>query len=339
MHADRLACVPEVVTILKLLENTAMVGAKGLLLDGADWPDEWRLEAAERHRALATGCQDDAELVLQVMGVWERTAPDVPPWEPSAERERWARRWWINHEALIACAETRREVLSGLSPAMKEEVKRFVEPALVKRARGAITRAMASLEYRLEGGDIYRAVTGDGEATPTGVLGNAGMVLHAPSRMIPLKRTKLESREHAFLSNIVTLEDWALPPHVTDGEAVTSAASAMDLLVKASREAQPEAKRDILSQLQNVWPAGQRVQLTFEQRGEDASSPARRRDRSTPRRSRARWSLGAMMLTKSRRSSRLTARQPPKTPALSSTRVGPRRSRWSRTKAWRPSTR
>jgi HrpA-like RNA helicase len=269
MHADRLACVPEVVTILRLLENTSLIGPKGLLLDGADWPDEWRLEAAERHRALATACQDDAELVLQVMAVWERTAPAVPPWEPSADRERWARRWWINHDALIDCAQARREVLSGLSPAMKEEVKRFVEPALVRRARGAITRAMASLEYRLEGGGVYRAVTGDGDTAPTGVLGNAGMFPHAPSRVIPLKRAKLESREHAFLSNIVTLEEWALPPLATEGEPVTSTAGAMDLLVRASREARPETKRDTLSQLQHVWPAGLRVQLTFERRGAD----------------------------------------------------------------------
>lgn len=278
MHADRLACVPEVATILKLLENTSLIGPKGLLLDGADWPDEWRLEAAERHRALATACQDDAELVLQVMAVWERTAPGVPPWEPSAERERWARRWWINHDVLTGCAEARREVLSGLSPAMKEEVKRFVEPALVKRARGAIIRAMASLEYRLEGEGVYRAVAGDGDTGPTGVLGNAGMIPQAPTRMIPLKRTKLESREHAFLSNIVALEEWALPPRVTEGEAVTSAASAMDLLVRASREARPEPKRDILSQLQNVWPAGMRARLDFERRGSDvfiAGPPAR----------------------------------------------------------------
>ena len=269
MHADRLACVPEVVTILKLLDGTSMVGGKGLLLDGAEWPDEWRLEAAERHRALATGCQDDAELVLQVMSVWERTAPGVLPWEPSAERERWAGRWWINHAALLECAQARRTVLEGLSPAMKEEVKRFTEPALVRRARGAITRAMASLEYRLEAGGVYRAITGEGDAAPTGVLGNVGMITHAPNRMIPLKRMKLESREHAYLSNIITVEEWALPPRVTEGEAVTSAESAMDLLVQASRAARPETRRDTLGQLQHVWPAGQRVRLTFARRGED----------------------------------------------------------------------
>ncbi|WP_405528053.1 helicase-related protein [Streptomyces canus] len=269
MHADRLACVPEVVTILKLLDGTSMVGLKGLLLDSDEWPDEWRLEAAERHRALATGCQDDAELVLQVMSVWERTAPGVPPWEPSAAREQWARRWWINHELLLACAQTRREVLESLSPAMKEEVKRFTEPALVKRARGAITRAMSCLEYRLQSQDVYRAVTGDGHSYPTGVLGSAGMVANPPSRIIPLRRTKPEGRDHAYLSNIITLEKWALPLPHQDGETATGAADAIDLLVKASRQARPETGRDVLGQLQHVWPAGLRVRLRFDHRGPD----------------------------------------------------------------------
>ncbi|MAY97888.1 MAG: hypothetical protein CMH84_15345 [Nocardioides sp.] len=263
MHADRLACVPEVVTVLKLLDGTSMVGAKNLLLDGNDWPDEWRLEAAERHRALATGCQDDAELVLQVMAVWERTAPGVPPWEPSAERELWARRWWINHDLLVQCAQTRREVLEGLSPAMKEEVKRFVEPALVKRARGAISRAMASLEFREVGDGVYRAVTSEGDAAPTGVLGNAAMLSNPPTRMIPLKRTKPTNRDHAFLSNIVTVEPWALASAQEDGEAATSTASAIDLLVNAAASARPDTARDTLAQLQHVWPAGMRVQLRF----------------------------------------------------------------------------
>lgn len=44
---------------------------------------------------------------------------------------------------------------------MKEEVKRFTEPALVRRARGAITRAMGALEYRRGGGGIHQCTTPD----------------------------------------------------------------------------------------------------------------------------------------------------------------------------------
>jgi hypothetical protein len=51
----------------------------------------------------------------------------------------------------MAAAAIRRDILASLSPAMKEEVKRFIEPARLRRARGAITRAFASLEYRFDG--------------------------------------------------------------------------------------------------------------------------------------------------------------------------------------------
>ena len=81
LYADRLACVPEVVTILALLEDTRLIGQRGLLLDDYEWPDEWRLEAADRHRGLATLCADEAELALLVAAAWERADPDAAPWE------------------------------------------------------------------------------------------------------------------------------------------------------------------------------------------------------------------------------------------------------------------
>jgi HrpA-like RNA helicase len=86
MYADRLACVPEVATILALLNGTNLVSTNGLLLTDEAWPDEWRLEAAERHRTLASACEDDAELVLQVVAGWERADTATPPWDPSAAR-------------------------------------------------------------------------------------------------------------------------------------------------------------------------------------------------------------------------------------------------------------
>ncbi|MEZ5088135.1 MAG: helicase-related protein [Tessaracoccus sp.] len=80
MYADRLACVPEVVTAIALLEDTRLIGPRGLLMDDFDWPDDWRLEAAERHRGLATLCADEAELVLLTTAVWEWSDPDRAPW-------------------------------------------------------------------------------------------------------------------------------------------------------------------------------------------------------------------------------------------------------------------
>ena len=66
--------------------------------------------------------------------------------------------WWVNDETLRAAAESRRDVLATLSPAMKEEVKRFIEPALLRRARGAITRAMPHVVHRLVEATTYRSV-------------------------------------------------------------------------------------------------------------------------------------------------------------------------------------
>lgn len=261
MHADRLACVPEVATILKLLDNTNLVRHNGLLLSSPDWPAEWQLEAAERHFALASGCTDDADLVLQVMAVWERCDPNgIPSWEPSAHRAEWARRWWVNHDLLLRAAEARHEVLIALSPAMKEDVKRFVEPALVKRARGAITRAYASLQYRREAEGTYLSVSADGSAAVAGVIDNSTLFPDAAPRIIPLKRNKQDGKDHAYLSNIVTFEEWASPPERTAGH-LGKTNGALDLLLKASRSAQPEPDRSVLAQLQTLWPAGLRVRL------------------------------------------------------------------------------
>ena len=104
LYADRLACVPEVAAILAMLEDTRLVGQRGLLLDDYEWPDEWRVEAADRHRGLATLCADDAELALLVAAAWERADPGAAPWEPSARRAAWARQWWVSHEVLLAAA-------------------------------------------------------------------------------------------------------------------------------------------------------------------------------------------------------------------------------------------
>jgi hypothetical protein len=263
LYADRLACVPEVATILKLLDNTNMVRHNGLLLSAPEWPAEWQLEAAERHRALASGCRDDAELVLQVMAVWERSDPSDPPaWEPSEARQEWSRRSWVNNGLLLAAAEARHEVLVALSPAMKEDVKRYVEPALVKRARGAITRAFASLEYRRGVDGVYQSVTQNGPSAVSGVVDKSTLFPDASDRIIPLKRNKQDSKDDAYLSNIITIEEWALPPDGTDDRQTASGGS-LDLLLLASRYSRPEAHRSMLAQLHALWPSGMRVRLNI----------------------------------------------------------------------------
>lgn len=261
MYADRLACVPEVATILALLNETRLTAANGLLLDDPRWPDEWRYEAAERHRALASACQDDAELVLQITAGWERADPETPPWEPSHRRRAWAHRWWVDHDTLLAAANTRRDILASLSPAMKEEVKRFVEPALLRRARGAISRAFASLEHRFDG-HTYTAANPDGAERGEPAAVHANHMTRLPAQAIPLFRSR--HKNTTYLTNLVTFESWA-----TDGsgQASTGPADAVRLLVLSAWHGRPETHRDILGAVLEAWPAGSRAQIRL---GRDA---------------------------------------------------------------------
>ena len=254
MYADRLACVPEVAMLLALLYEKSLAGPNSLLLDRPDWPDEWRLESAERHRALASACEDDAELVLQICAGWERADPSVPPWEPSAARRRWAARWWVSDDALRKAAEARKEILAALSPAMKEEVKRFVEPSLLQRARGVISRAFPNLRFDLESG-VYRGADDGQPAT----VEHSSLLVRAPESVIPL--TRRTSPDGHRISNLVTFERWAAEG--TGDAPPTGVVDIVRLLSLSAKFGRPDQTKDVLGSVIEAWPAGSRVQLTF----------------------------------------------------------------------------
>jgi HrpA-like RNA helicase len=262
MYADRLGCVPEVATILSLLHERALTGPRGLLLDSPDWPDEWRFEAAERHRALGGGCEDDAELVLQIAAGWERADREQPPWEPSPARTAWARKWWVGDEVLREAAEVRRDILAALSPAMKEEVKRFVEPALLRRARGAITHAMPDLEHRRMEADSYRAVDAAEDEEGLAALEDSSVLIARPERAIPLTRRHPTGQDTARISNLVTAEPWAVPDPAAEMRP-TGPDDAMWLLGLSAEHGRVDATKDTLGAMIEAWPAGGRVRPTF----------------------------------------------------------------------------
>ena len=267
LYADRLACVPEVVTILALLEDARLIGQRGLLQDDYEWPHEWRLEAADRHRGLATLCADDAELALLIAAGWEHADPSAAPWEPSERRRTWARQWWVGHEVLAEAAVKRHETLLALSPAMKENVKRFLEPALIGRARGVLTRTFAAHLYERDDAAVYHGMHGQETAFS---LEEDTLIVPQSPRVISLRRR--ESRADNRISSLVIAQPWALP----DGEPGTGepgagergptpggAADAMRMIVAAAKAApaQPELTRalDYLTS----WPVGQRVRVEF----------------------------------------------------------------------------
>lgn len=285
MYADRLACVPEVATIVALLEDKRLIGQRGLLLDDFEWPDEWRLEAAERHRGLATLCEDEAELVVLLCAAWERADPKAAPWEDSLVRRQWARQWWVSHNELLEAAQKRHEVLSALSPAMKEDVKRFIEPALINRARGVLTRALAAHTYLNVGDNQYQAVhTAPGpdamqpaadavdeavipggavEATVFG-LEDETLIVPSAGRVIALRRR--ESRTDNRISSLVVTQPWAVP--AADAGVQTTIADAMRMVVASAQAAPADAGKTSALRYLESWPVGQRVRASLETGGD-----------------------------------------------------------------------
>ncbi len=259
MYADRLACVPEVVTILALLDGKQLAGTRGLLMDNEDWPSEWRLEAVDRHRAIYSLCEDDAEAVLQIVASWERSDPEAAPWEDTALRQEFARGLWINHERLLEMAEQRRDVLEALSPAMKEEVKRFVEPGLLKRARGVLSRAMGAVRYVADEQDVFRPTAGE-DAEVEAFVTLSTQVKSPPTDVMPLSRRRDNRTGTHELSNLVTFEKWAERDPTSE---ITGPADAVDLLVAAKVHAPTDGAKDALGAMLLAWPPGTRVQLTF----------------------------------------------------------------------------
>jgi ribosomal protein S1/HrpA-like RNA helicase len=282
MYADRLGCVPEVAMILALLEGTRLVGRDALLADSYEWPDEWRVEAASRHRAIASLAEDDAHLALLICGAWERADPGVPPWEESKDRRAWARRWWINDEVLLEAAKKRQAALAALSPSMKEEVKRFVEPSLLNRARGVLARTMSTFEFRREG-DAYVesnpvvTLNEDGSPRPQVSYGTErdAMTSVAAERVIALRRRK--SGDVATISNLIAMPvEEAIRGIGTN--AASSIADAMAMVVAFKEHASPQPMRDVPLALMERFPVGLRVRLTPGPDGVPATAVTNRLD-------------------------------------------------------------
>lgn len=295
MYADRLACVPEVATILALLEDKRLIGQRGLLLDDYEWPDEWRLEAAERHRGLASLCEDEAELVVLLSAAWERADLKAAPWDDSPVRRQWARQWWVSHNELLEAAQKRHEVLSALSPAMKEDVKRFIEPALINRARGVLSRALAAHMYLRVGENQYQAAhapprpdvagaAGDepapGRTAEAAVFGLEDDALIVPSvdRVIALRRR--ESRNDNRISSLVIAQPWAVP--AADACAQTTIADAMRMVVAAAHAAPADAAKTSVLRYLESWPVGQRVRASLETSGDGQTRVQEVRDPIAP---------------------------------------------------------
>jgi HrpA-like RNA helicase len=266
MFADQLACVPETVTAMCLLEGKQLSGASDaknpkLLRRDIQAPLESRLQAAMCHAALFAGCRDDLDFAIRVMAAWERADPDVAPWVPSKARRAWADRWWIDDARLVEVAEKRRATLETLSPAMREEVKRFLDMRLVPRTRAILSRVLATKQYVAEGQGSYRAVHAtDDDQAPASVFPGVRLAV-VPERVIALKR---DTRPNGVqIQNLVAVEEWACEAGADGGPA-----DAFELLARSAERCSPrsadEREVDPLLPYLLAWPVGGRFQCEFD---------------------------------------------------------------------------
>lgn len=264
--ADHLACVPEVVTALNLLEAQKPQGYENVdlsnlqltdhrLPDEQKWPPEWRRLARDRWQQLHVGCRDDLDAALRIVSLWERSDPASRPWEPSPKREEWARSWWLDHDLMLQLAELRRADLEGLSAAMKEEVKRFLEPRLTPRARAVITRAFLDMRYQGSSGKAYTCV-GHPNDPPTS-LSRRCQLAKPPTDAIALNRAKNQVSGTPEIRNLVAVIPWAARGTI----------DAIKLMQLCSEHFHPRdlTASDYDSSLQTIidYPIGAHVELSF----------------------------------------------------------------------------
>ncbi|MFC8965489.1 DEAD/DEAH box helicase [Streptomyces sp. NPDC057094] len=256
MLADQLACVPEIVVALALLNTKPLAGAGGVFRGRRSWPGEWRVEAASRQHGLAFACQDDLDLALSLHAAWEAADPTTRADQPSDLRMQWADTWWVDNDRLLAAAAKRQEVLETLSPAMKQEVTRPIDLRLLQRARAVICRAFMGLQYH-QHDETYRPVT-DPDPRPH-VLDSTTLTRPGP-QVIALSRLAPGAGSTVYLRNVVNVLDWA----------VDDAPDAFTLLQRAAVHASPRTASPRLhaaNQLRSVWPVGARFDILLDKSG------------------------------------------------------------------------
>lgn len=258
MFADQLACVPEVTTALALLDTQGLFGRDRLFITEDGWPFITQMGSKLRLQALRLGCSDDLDLVLRVAAGWDHADPKQPPWEVTEDRIRWCQHWWLNENVLAKAADNRRETLAALSPAMKEEVKRFIDPRLAARARAVLSRAMTSLQYTLnDDGKAYASVVDS--TLPPASLDSEAWLTDRPDRILALQRglRGTDDKRRIYLKHLVRVLPWAC----ADG------LEAFDLIELAAREVSPrrlpDFGRDPLLDYLGSWPAGMRFEGTL----------------------------------------------------------------------------
>lgn len=248
MLAEQLACAHEVALAIEVLGENRLIGRdhpkfwrKAILGIDPAWPIAWRVEALQRHRALALGCCDDLDLLLRLYNYWQ-TVPD-----PSD----WCAQWWINERALQEGWTGAMKTVRALSAAMKGEADRPALPELADRARAILTRAMVGIRYeRIDGAD-FKAIDTTSAEPQVAQLGRETLV-DPGDLVLAFGRFRVPAKDdrpsRVFVSHVVRFCDWA----VTDAKA----GSGFDLIMRCAEHALHGQSRDGLEAVRREIPVG-----------------------------------------------------------------------------------
>ena len=251
MLAEQLACVHEVALALAVLGNGRLFGRDdSILVISLEWPVSWRVEAMQRHRALAHGCIDDLDLLLRVYNLWYSAADPVA----------WCATWWVNGSAVRSGWAGAMEYVRSLSAAMKGEAERAPAPELAQRTRAVLTRAMVGIRYaRNSEGTFQSLFTTAGE--PLMAQLKRGELVEPGDRLLAFRRyrktAKDDSASRVYISHVVRMIDWAT--------AGASATTGLDLVVKCAEQAstEPDSLLDPLRVAREAVPVGSTVRVTL----------------------------------------------------------------------------
>lgn len=257
MIADQLACVPELIAALHLLEVKFLVGPNCLIYDNNAWQPQIRAAATLRMDSLTRGCTDDLDFVLRIAGAWDRSDPNRPPWEITPARRRWCGHWWLNPTVLQVAAQRRREVLAALSPNMTEEVKRHVDPRLAERVRAVLSHSLTSVQYVSVGNGAYESCADDSLALAR--IDRQAGPWEPPERLIALRREEKRQRggNVVYLKHIIRTLPWALDENLDVFRLIERAA------MHVSPRMLPNNGEDPLLDYIVSWPVGMGFQGTL----------------------------------------------------------------------------
>lgn len=251
MLAEQLACVHEVALALAVLSNSRLFGRGDSILGiNPEWPISWRVEAMQRHRALAHGCIDDLDLLLRVYHLWYS----------AADAAAWCDTWWVNENAVKNGWVAAMEYVRSLSAAMKGEAERAPAPELAERARAVLTRAMVGIRYARSSEGTFQSLNTTTGEPPTAQL-SRGELVEPGDRLLAFGRRRILAKDDGpscvYISHVVRMIDWAIA-----GDSTTTG---LDLVLRCANQisAEPERLLDPLRAARKAVPAGATIRLTL----------------------------------------------------------------------------